>query len=71
MAKGLAGEALHQVALHGATRKFLGDDQAETGTGIAPGTVMEIEAVAAQNPTGSENGGKIIRLVQPVLVAKS
>lgn len=48
MAKNLAGETFQQIAVHCTACQFLGDDQAKTSTGIAPVTVMQIEAVAAQ-----------------------
>ena len=70
MTKSLAGQTLQQISVHGAASQFLSDDQAKSSTGIAPGTVMQIEAVATQNTAGGENGGKLIRFMQPVAVAK-
>ena len=71
MAKNLAGKTFQQVTMYCATSQFFADDQAEASTGTAPGAVMQIEAAAAQNATGGEYRRKLIRLVQPVTVAKT
>ena len=63
MTKGFPGNPFQQIALHSPMCKLLGYNQAKTGYRFGPGKIVEIEAVATQYATGSENGGKLFRFV--------